>query len=271
MKAGVAIMVELCKELAAQQFNDKKRLLMLTADEEIGGFDGVQQLVADGRGGDIVLIPDGGATDRLVTTQKGVYITTIQMHGKQAHSSRPWLGRNALHDLIEVYQIIKAELEDHAALWESDDHRATSVSFNMIDAGSALNIVPDRATGTIDIRYTEHYSRSHIQAVVDKALNGYTYTIQQTVCGGLLYTEPGDPDIDRYAQLAGKQLGRPVLFEKEHGGSDGRFFSQAGSKVILHRPTCDRLHQGGERVDISSLEQIYTCFKAFVVSNSSHG
>ena len=47
MKAGIALMVELMKEICEKKLTSKKVMLMITSDEEVGGFDGVQYLVAE--------------------------------------------------------------------------------------------------------------------------------------------------------------------------------------------------------------------------------
>ena len=48
MKAGVAIMIQLMKELLRDHSTNKKVMLMLTSDEEVSGEDGVEYLVGEG-------------------------------------------------------------------------------------------------------------------------------------------------------------------------------------------------------------------------------
>ena len=50
MKAGVAMMVEVMRQIGATNYTDKKVMLMITSDEEIGGFDGVDYLTEQGYG-----------------------------------------------------------------------------------------------------------------------------------------------------------------------------------------------------------------------------
>jgi acetylornithine deacetylase/succinyl-diaminopimelate desuccinylase-like protein len=58
MKDGCAIMITLIQELLSSGFTDKKIALWLTADEEIGGKDGMLALVQDGWETDVAIIPD---------------------------------------------------------------------------------------------------------------------------------------------------------------------------------------------------------------------
>jgi acetylornithine deacetylase/succinyl-diaminopimelate desuccinylase-like protein len=54
-------------------------------------------------------------------------------------------------------------------------------------------------------------------------------------------------------------------FTKEHGASDGRFFAEKWSIVILQKPTCFDIHGRQERTTIGDFEKIYEVYKQFVI------
>jgi len=263
MKSGDAIMIELMKELLETKFQWKKVMLMLTSDEEVGGFDWVAKLTKLWYGGDVVIIPDGWATDSIVTSQKWVYIFNLTLYGQSCHSSRPWLWQSAIDDLIEVYQTIKTKLQDDNAL-SNEEYRTNTINLNMVGWGSGINIIPRLAKGTIDIRFTEKRKAETIVKIVEQSLEWRKYDLEAGIIWDVLYTNSLDGQLQRYHQITEEVLGESVSFEKEHGASDGRFFAEK-SKVIIHRPTCANIHQDEEWVDIESLENIYEIYRDFVM------
>jgi acetylornithine deacetylase/succinyl-diaminopimelate desuccinylase-like protein len=53
---------------------------------------------------------------------------------------------------------------------------------------------------------------------------------------------------------------------KEHGASDGRYFSQEWTSVIIHRPSCDNIHDKNERVSLAWLHQVAHSYMKFIQS-----
>jgi succinyl-diaminopimelate desuccinylase len=75
--------------------------LLFASDEECGSVFGVDWLLKNRRGlfkrGDFVLIPDGGSPsgDTIEIAEKNQLWLAVRTTGKQAHASRPDMGRNA--------------------------------------------------------------------------------------------------------------------------------------------------------------------------------
>ena len=72
--------------------------------------------------------------------------------------------------------------------------------------------------------------------------------------------------IKNYIDIASKTIWQKVKATKEHGASDGRFFSEKWSVVILHRPTCGNIHGKNEWVKIEDLKYIYETYYNFIRS-----
>ncbi len=263
MKAWVAIIVLLMKELLQDKEMKLNITLMLTSDEEVGGFDGVGFLVKEGYTWDVVLIPDGGSLQKVVHAQKWIYMAKVQATGKACHSARPWLGENALHNIVNYFQVLRDEVQDTMAVYQSNDHWGTSVNLNMLQWWETMNAVPDFATASIDIRFTEKYSLEQIKKKVVSQMHSFNCRLTKELTGELLYTDPANKNLQQYLQVASTVLGEEVSLEKEHGGSDGRFFP-AASTVIIHRPTCSNIHGKEESVVINDLQKIYDIYKQFI-------
>lgn len=265
MKSGVALMIELMREILEKEFITKKVLLMLTADEEVWGIHGVNMLVDEWRGGDVVLIPDGGSTYTINAVEKWIFTFEIESIGKSCHSARPWQWKNALHQIVDFFIDIKKQLEDTEKLYLSDDHRGTSVNLNMISAGDAANQIPEYARAKFDIRFIEDTDLSKIKEIVSSALQKYHCNMTSERSGELHDEDISHPFFKKYSNIAEKVLWEELSFVKSHGASDARFFAETGrSVVILHRPDCGNLHGRDEWVDIASIEKIYQCYHTMI-------
>ncbi|MCS6983171.1 MAG: M20/M25/M40 family metallo-hydrolase [Candidatus Absconditabacterales bacterium] len=265
MKAGVAILVELMKKILTDGFFGKKVLLMITSDEEVGGFDGVGKLVEDGRGGDLVLIPDSGDLYRFVIAEKGILTINVQANGFACHSSRPRLGDNAITKAYRFFEALKNDIVDMEKL-VAPDYRGSTCEVTMVSGGKAMNTIPDSCAMTINIRHTEDWSRDTLIQTVKNHADRIGVSVDVSLYGPLLYTNPTHSLIQNYHTLARNHLGEQVVQGQEHGASDGRFFAERGSVVILHRPTCANIHGNDECVQISDMEKLFFLYDEVVRS-----
>lgn len=265
MKDGIALISLLMKDLCEQQTVTKKLMLMITADEEIGGKNGVSYLTAQGYWGDIVLIPDAGNRHEIVIGEKGVINLTLTATGTAGHSSRPWKYENAIEKLYLAYTAIKERIET-PELHHTPDHRGCSVQLTTIAGGLASNMIPGEATCTLNIRFTEVTTFEWIMRSIEEICTSFwTISSHVDMRGGVLFTDPEHRVIKQYHAIAEKYLGK-VTLTKEHGASDGRFFAEKWAVVILQKPTCFDIHGLEERTTIADLEDIYAVYKEFVIN-----
>jgi len=119
-------------------------------DEEIGQS-GSRAVAAAGFKADLAII---GEPTRLqvVTAHKGNLWLKLETHGKAAHGSRPDLGRNAVHEMARIVDLLETE---YAARLRRRRHpllRHATVSVGTIRGGLQANIVPAECSITIDRR-----------------------------------------------------------------------------------------------------------------------
>ena len=81
---------------------------------------------------------------------KGVLVMRIEVHGRAAHSSTPWLGDNAVLKAIDVFRAIESLPFSRES---SELFDRPSINLGRIDGGDALNKVPDQCTMAVDVRY----------------------------------------------------------------------------------------------------------------------
>ncbi len=89
MKGGLAIMLKLFKEFNLTHGNLSLGLV-ITSDEEIGGYSGIRYLVEEiGLRCGVTLIPDGGSLSEVVVEEKGIIHLRLDCKGKETHAARP--------------------------------------------------------------------------------------------------------------------------------------------------------------------------------------
>ena len=264
MKMGIAASLNILKALET----DLTRYdvgLMLTADEEIGGFNGVKYLVEQGYGAGIVVMPDGGFDWNFETQAKGVLWLEVTAEGKSAHGSRTWLGENAITKLARFLIMLE---EDFATEKEPGDDYYTTVNIGTIEGGKATNQVPDLATATVDIRYTPKYTSDDMLArTVAKAELFDGISVQEKISGGSHFADTSNPLFVSFVAIAHEVAGIEVGETKSHGASDARFFSGQKIPTMVIAGKGGNHHAEGEWVDIADYEQFYRVLLAWVKEN----
>jgi succinyl-diaminopimelate desuccinylase len=249
MKAGCAAMIEVMRYFAEQ---DKKPSLglMLTADEEIGGFNGVGYLVGNKnyRPG-LAIIPDGGVDlSTLVINEKGVLHLKVVAKGKAAHGSRPFNGENAVDKLIDIYTRLRKDLP-HI----KQNEWKNSMSLGVIQGGEATNKVPDYAEMKLDIRFIDRKEKNKILTIVERVAPGYEILAQASP----LVQDKNNKYVKAYKEVAEKRTQKSIQFQRSEGASDARFFSEVGTPVISTKINCANIHGDNEWVDIRELVRFY--------------
>lgn len=253
MKAGIVVIIDVMKRLLAEQYTDKKVSLIITADEEVGGYDGVAKLVELGYTGTVVLIPDGGSREEIVHGEKGICMFELSATGKSCHSSRPRLWENAIMKIIDCFQEIQQTFQETEAAYHTADNRWTTCNLNVIHGGTAINVLAGECTALVDIRFTETYSLEQIQKNVERICNHHDCSVRFTITGALLFTPLDHPVLQHYVDKTTAVWGSPSACVTEHGGSDGRFFAATWSVVLLQKPTGGNIHGKDEWVELSEL------------------
>src|SRR5438046_4864370 len=119
-------------------------------DEE-NGQGGSRALVGKGLKVDLALV---GEPTRLqaVTAHKGDLWLQLETRGRAAHGSQPELGRNAVHEMARIVDLLETT---YAAMLRQRRHSllgSPTVSVGTIRGGAQPNIVPDQCHISIDRR-----------------------------------------------------------------------------------------------------------------------
>ncbi len=151
-KGSVAAMLTALCELARSKSRPRETEIVFAGliDEE-NGQAGSRALAASGFEADLAIV---GEPTRLqiVTAHKGSLFISVETRGKAAHGATPQFGRNAVHAMARVVEVLEA---DYAAQLRQRRHRLLghpTVSVGTIAGGTQPNIVPDRCVIGADRR-----------------------------------------------------------------------------------------------------------------------
>ncbi len=151
-KGSVAVFLSALLNLAAAKKRPASTEIVLIAlvDEE-NGQAGSRFVAKSGFKADLAIV---GEPTRLqiVTAHKGDLWLQLETRGKAAHGSRPELGKNAIHVMAKIVDLLET---DYARELRKRRHpllRHATVNVGTISGGRQPNIVPDRCAIRIDRR-----------------------------------------------------------------------------------------------------------------------
>ncbi len=265
MKGQLAIMIELLR-LLHRDHEGISVGIAITSDEERGGQHGVRYLVDEvGLRCGVAIIPDGGSPCDVTEEEKGIIHLRLSSRGRSAHAARPWLGVNALDNLIESLQNLRQHfarfLPDHIVAEDTGTHWFSTCTPSVLStANDSPNRIPDAAEAIVDIRFVPPHTSGSILADIHKLL------VKDVVAEPIIIAEPSHlaPD-PLYLEISETVLGKPPRLIKASGGSDGRYFAHAGIPVILSRPLVGNLHGRDEWIDVDSMMDYYEICQKYIL------
>jgi len=147
MKAGIVQALFALDALRQSHAPLNKQIVFLwTSDEEIGSESSRSLIEVEARRSDAVFVlePSLGPRGLLKTARKGVGEAEIIVHGRASHAGlAPQDGVNAVHELAQ--QITRLQK------W-NDSRRGISVNADVIEGGTRVNVIAERARAVIDLR-----------------------------------------------------------------------------------------------------------------------
>lgn len=257
MKGVVAAMMMVMRE-AALSGEDFSLGLMLSGDEEQGGFNGTGYLVRQEKYCcDVAFVPDGGQDFHLVDKVKGVLHVKLIARGISGHGSRPWEGENAIDRLLSAYQKVRALFP-----WDGSKHESITVNLGQIQGGSATNQIPNLAEAHLDIRFPAGVTAAEILRRLQQALPDVE--VEEILHTSSYALDQEHPLVQRYRAIAEGCLGKKMELMDSLGDCDARFFVEAGIPAIITLPVIGKIHGDNEWIDIASLGKFQEILRQFV-------
>ena len=267
-KGSIAAMLMALCELAenGQRSPDTEILFAGLLDEEHGQA-GSRALAASGLRADLAIV---GEPTRLqvVTAHKGTLWMTLETRGKSAHGSWPELGRNAVHDMARIVDLLETV---YAAQLRRHRHPllgCATVSVGAICGGSQANIVPDRCTILLDRRTlpgeTEARVRREINALL-RPKNLKAGFAHDTLAPCLpLETDPRLALVARFLHSVGQRKPVGVRYF-----TDASVLARGGILSVVFGPgDIAQAHTADEWISVEALERGKSLLRRFLESFS---
>jgi succinyl-diaminopimelate desuccinylase len=224
--------------------------MIITTDEEVGGFDGAKILADEGFRAEVLIVPDGGENLNFVDRAKGVCQLDITIKGRSAHASRPWLGQNANDDMA---QLICKLLETYGENNKTESW-TTTMNTGVVSGGISTNQVCDEARVKLDFRYPETDSIEEIEKKVSKVIKdlGIGADIRRMSTGMPTFTDTDHPEVQKYLSIMGRIYDREIVVKPTYGASDARHFAHLRVPILMHKPMGGEIHSPDEWISLSS-------------------
>jgi succinyl-diaminopimelate desuccinylase len=193
--------------------------------------------------------------------QKGILRLRVIARGNAAHSSRPWLGDNAILRLTNAY----ADLLNHYPMPQSEDDWRISITLSELTGGISPNMVPHHAEGVLDIRYpfTNIDAGKQVFAEINAILSRHQLETRIISLSNGYHMDPDSLYPQRMQNVAKEILGKPLPTVREAGASDARHFAPEQVPVLIFQPECAGWHGEVEWVDLDSLATFRTMCLAY--------
>ncbi|MBC1415985.1 ArgE/DapE family deacylase [Listeria innocua] len=272
MKSGLAAMVIAMIELheEKQKLNGKIRLLA-TVGEEVGEL-GAEQLTQKGYADDLDgLIIGEPSGHRIVYAHKGSINYTVKSTGKNAHSSMPEFGVNAIDNLLLFYNEVEKFVKSIDATNEILGDFIHNVT--VIDGGNQVNSIPEKAQLQGNIRSIPEMDNETVKQVLVKIINKLNK--QENVNLELIFDYDKQPVFsDKNSDLVNvaKRVASDIVKEEIpllgiSGTTDAAEFTKAKKvfPVVIFGPGNETPHQVNENVPVENYLEMVDVYKRIAI------
>ncbi len=271
MKSGVAAFTVAAIEAADQLPEDGALILTITGDEEGPSRDGTVALLdwmkAEGEQMSVCIVGEPSNPTKMGEMMKigrrGSINFKIMAKGVQGHAAYPHLTKNPLHALIRFLGDLTATPLDQG----TDHFEPSGLQVTSIDCGNkTTNIVPERASALLNIRFNDAHSSTSLIAHLDglaariSAETGVSFAIESDCSGESFVTEPG-PFVDLVREVVARETGLTPALSTGGGTSDARFI-QNHCPVLEYGLVGRFMHEVDERVPAEQVRQLARIYRS---------
>ena len=259
MKSGLAVFLELATTVAEPVVD--VTYVFYVAEEIAAEHSGLLQLLEqrpDLLAGDAAIL--GEPTDGAIEAGcQGTVRLRVTVTGARAHTARPWMGRNAIHRA----GLLLARIDGYEARQPTIDGCTyrEAIQAVAIEGGVAGNVVPDRATVTVNLRIAP-------DRTLDEGIDAFRALVAD------LLEADDEIAVTDSAAPAPPALTHPLLaglvdtgieVRAKLGWTDVARFAAAGIPALNFGPgDATVAHTADEHVDRDSIERVHRALHALL-------
>lgn len=262
-RAGCAVVLTTALEILRQQLDHPPLTLLFAIQEEVGLWGARMVKAADLGRPRLAFNFDGGAVDKLTIGATGGERLDITVEGIPSHAGvAPEQGVSAI--AIAAVAIASLTEEGWHGLVEKGGKRGTS-NVGVIHAGSATNVVAERADIRAEARGHDPAFRGRIVKAIEKAFASAAKRVKSAAgrTGKVSITSRLDYEAFRLgedepsvvaAREALESLGHPVRFDISNGGLDANWMAVNGIPTVTLGCGQNDIHTTKEWLDLPTYE-----------------
>ncbi|HVU99935.1 MAG TPA: M20/M25/M40 family metallo-hydrolase, partial [Verrucomicrobiae bacterium] len=254
-KGSLAAMFSALADLAKRGIRPKHTEIVFAGvvDEEDAQA-GSRALAASGLRADLAIVGEPTCL-QVVRAHKGSLWLSLRTTGRAAHGSSPELGRNAIHSMARIVDILQTE---YAEMLKKRNHPLlghATVSVGVIAGGRQANIVPDACTIVVDRRTIPGETQQSVWREIKGLLARHGLKAElgnkrQAPCPAL-ETNPGLPLVRELLHAAGQRAATGVNYF-----CDAAVLSAHGIPSVVFGPgDIAQAHTADEWISGESLQQ----------------
>jgi len=266
MKGGLAVMLA----LAATDFDAAVDVtyVFYSGEEVARQYSGLLQIEGAAPGllaGDVAVLgePTGA---RIEAGCQGVLKIEVSLGGVRAHTARPWMGVNAVHRLAPVLERVAA-YEAREPVIDACQYREALQAVG-VSGGLAANVVPDRATVSLNHRFAPDRDAASAEASVRALLE----PLLDPTAGdrmALVESQPGASPSLTHPLLRSLLQATALPPRAKLGWTDVAFFAERGIPAVNFGPGDPELaHTADECVTRRDLDSAYTSLRDLISGGS---
>jgi succinyl-diaminopimelate desuccinylase len=222
-------------------------------DEE-NGQAGSRALVAGGFKADLAIV---GEPTKLavVTAHKGNLWLRIETQGKAAHGATPHLGRNAIHALAPVVELLETDYRAALAKRKHPLLGSPTSNVGVIAGGSQPNIVPGRCHIDVDRRTLPGETEATVRREITDLLRAHKLKAEVSFLKAepcvAMETDPRQPLVQQFMKSTGQSKPLGV-----HYFCDAAVLSAGGIPSVVFGPgDIAQAHTADEWIELDQLER----------------
>lgn len=262
MKSGLAVMLELARRLDPDALACRLGLVFYDKEEGPWAISGLGPVLEQAPWlGEAALAFCLEPSDNIVQVGcLGSLHARVTVHGRAAHSARPWQGENAIHAAGPLLVALGArEPVDH--VFGGHVFREV-ISATLGSGGRTRNVIPDRFELNLNFRFAPGRSidsaEAELVALVRRHVPGdVTITFDERAPSGRVVTD--NPQLQRFLALNGNAV------TAKQAWTDVARLGQAGIDAVNLGPgESAQAHQAGESTPVWLLVQSFQQFARFL-------
>lgn len=255
MKCNLAAMLSVA--IASKNLRGEV-IIVAVGDEELGGANGTKHTIEKQVTADYAVIGEPTGM-RLAVGHKSLVQLQVSATGKAAHAAFPTNGSNAIMTLVPALAKLHEQFRVTSKEYDEKLFSVPTLNVGMIQGGSAINVVPDQCSATLDFRLPPKTNRDKFISDLKAEYNELNFEIISNDNG---WDEPITSKLVTTASQILNHNGYDTKPMYKLGASDARYYAKAGiSTINVGAGEMKELHAPDEKISIKQLEQCEKFYK----------